>query len=339
MSDALNALIYGLRDVLAGAGATLLNRRSKIWLRTGFVTTDDPDNARIIADVNGVELPEGTANGDLFYINGAEALVRIPAGTEGQVLTMVGGVPTWAAGGPAPFDPLSVGTPLVWYDVSQGTEGSGGTAGKLITLPDLSGNGNHAVIPAGEEPTYDATDATINNIPSMYFPASTTKRVDLPDDLGLTTGAFTVVWVGYTDGGGANPSYFTASDGNVEVIANATKDTLTADATTTILQDDGPAVITDPQVGIAVIKTDGTGKLYVNRKTPKTGAIKTGGTGPNMTGVTLCLGHYKALAANVNFAMSGAHSHFGVYNGELSQADCEYLLDGLGAIAGITIGA
>lgn len=35
------------------------------------------------------------AEGDLYYSNGGEGFVRIPAGTEGQVLTMIDGIPTW----------------------------------------------------------------------------------------------------------------------------------------------------------------------------------------------------------------------------------------------------
>lgn len=50
MGDALNALIYGLRDVLSGAAATALNRRSRLWFRHGFTTTDDDEEGRIIVD-------------------------------------------------------------------------------------------------------------------------------------------------------------------------------------------------------------------------------------------------------------------------------------------------
>jgi len=40
------------------------------------------------------KLPDGTASGDMLYWNGS-AWVRIPVGTDGQVLKLVSGVPTW----------------------------------------------------------------------------------------------------------------------------------------------------------------------------------------------------------------------------------------------------
>lgn len=47
---ALDALIYGIRDLFSGAGATAQNRRSKLWLRNGFTVTDDDENGRLIVD-------------------------------------------------------------------------------------------------------------------------------------------------------------------------------------------------------------------------------------------------------------------------------------------------
>ena len=37
------------------------------------------------------------ANGDMYYRNSAGDFIRLPAGTAGQVLTVTGGVPAWAA--------------------------------------------------------------------------------------------------------------------------------------------------------------------------------------------------------------------------------------------------
>lgn len=39
------------------------------------------------------------AKGDIIYASGVDTLAKLPAGTDGQVLTLSGGVPTWAAGG------------------------------------------------------------------------------------------------------------------------------------------------------------------------------------------------------------------------------------------------
>lgn len=46
----LDALIYGVRDVLSGGGAATSYRRSKVWFRNGFTVTDDPVNERAVID-------------------------------------------------------------------------------------------------------------------------------------------------------------------------------------------------------------------------------------------------------------------------------------------------
>src|SRR5687768_7871461 len=130
---ALDALIYGIRDLFSGAGATPQNKRTKLWLRDGFTVTDDPDNGRTIVDSEGggaeapegdeddavaldgeggfkaigpvVVLPEGLTAGDIIYWDGA-AFARLAIGPEGYVLGSVGGLPAWVESGAAPvYDP------------------------------------------------------------------------------------------------------------------------------------------------------------------------------------------------------------------------------------------
>lgn len=80
---------------------------------------DDGERRYIDNQVRGVQqfltdeviaIPDDSGAGDLFYFNGTD-MVRVPAGTEGQVLTMVGGVPAWSSG--VVFDP-SVLNLAVW---------------------------------------------------------------------------------------------------------------------------------------------------------------------------------------------------------------------------------
>ena len=52
-----------------------------------------------VIEVNGGTHQTSYSTGDILYASAANTLSRLSAGTAGQVLTMSGGVPTWAAGG------------------------------------------------------------------------------------------------------------------------------------------------------------------------------------------------------------------------------------------------
>lgn len=51
----LDALIFGVRTIFAGVGATEQPTRSNIWFRTGLTATDDPATGRTIVDAEPVE--------------------------------------------------------------------------------------------------------------------------------------------------------------------------------------------------------------------------------------------------------------------------------------------
>ena len=221
------------------------------------------------------------------------------------------------------FDPLSVGTPLVWYDLGVCTQGGG-----IVTaLPDQSGNANDATVPAGDEPVYTATDATLNNLPTMGFPAADKLHVETPD-LGLTTGAFTAAIV------------FTCAGSYVFSPSNALGELYAPGGVLTGSNDDGTTNLTGPTmpaIAVAIYVANGaSSKLYVNAYTPTTGAAGA----QDLTGQTIRLGTYgAALSDAFGWEQEGVTAHFVVYDGALSQGDCEYLLDGFGAIAGVSIGA
>ena len=111
-------------------------------LKTGALrgTSGTADTMTLHASDGSVEIPKlkvgSDAAGDVLYHNGTN-YVRVAKGTDGQVLTLSGGVPTWASGGitvadqwrvnsnfdTASLDPVSSNWERVDH-ASQGTIGS-----------------------------------------------------------------------------------------------------------------------------------------------------------------------------------------------------------------------
>jgi len=56
-------------------------------------------NATAVSEVYGGTNQTTYATGDILYASGANTLAKLTAGTDGYVLTLASGVPTWAAGG------------------------------------------------------------------------------------------------------------------------------------------------------------------------------------------------------------------------------------------------
>lgn len=229
-----------------------------------------------------------------------------------------------------PFEPLSVAGCKVWYDLAQNTN-----AGGVVTaLPDQSGNARNATIAGGSEPTYTASSAPFGNKPVMTFPPSDAKAVASPD-LGITTGARTFVFVGDIGVTGANNMAFSDSGGTLWLRGNGTGlgIEVTPDGTVNIIADTAASTLSTPMVVIWV-NNGASSKLYVSALTPTTG------TTPilDMTGLSVTLGNYAAGPPGATWAQDGSTAQFLVYDSALSQADCEYLLEGFGAQHGITIG-
>lgn len=224
------------------------------------------------------------------------------------------------------FNPLSVGTPKVWYDIAHCTQG----AGIVTAIADQSGNGNAAAITGGSEPTYTATNAGFNSLPTMDFPAAATKNVVVPD-LGLTTGAVSFVVVGNANPASGNAYVFSASNAKAEVYYGQ------ATSFTNGSNDDGTTnLIGDPISSSSVlvyIANGASSKIYVNKKTAVVGAAGA----QDLTAKTIRLGNYGPFAG-AGFSQTGSTAHFLAYSGALSNADVAYLLSGFGALAGIAIG-
>jgi hypothetical protein len=232
-------------------------------------------------------------------------------------LTTVGGV-----GSDSGFDPLAFGTPILW---ASGRSGITHGAGIVTAIDDLSPVDNDPIITSGQEPSYNATDADYGNNPTFEFPASDTKRVTIAGH-GLTTGPVTFVLVGHCENTigymmstSAGPPFIKHSGGQIFASGDGSStDLITGD-------DEVPSVL-------IFVCNGASSKLYVSNKTPVTG-----NSGPfDFTGLTLWLGNYGA-GVNALFTQEGPTAEFMIFNGALSQGDCEALLDGFGAIHGITI--
>lgn len=311
MSDALNALIYGLRDVVTGVGATLLNRRSKIWLRTGFLVVDDPDNARMIADVNGAELPDDIAAGDLFFYDGAE-LVRIPIGTAGQVLTVNATEDgyEWTDGGAVvgPFAPQDDASCICWFDTETGVVLSGSD---VTQWTDQSGNGCHATVPGGATaPTYTASNATYNNKGSIDFGnIAMALRATIP-----ATEPAIVYAVGHDGYNGTTVTncywWDFANAGNKKILDDALSQAGVGifDGAFVLA---GTTRLNAASVVAASFDAAGDDKLYIND--PATAAAS-GAAGNTAAGTSLTIGQYGNYGAPSPFSLRGSLVAFGVFN-------------------------
>jgi hypothetical protein len=129
------------------------------------------------ASSDAVELPSGLAAGDLLYVDGSENLVRIPIGTEGQVLTVVAGLPAWAGG--ASFDPATLSLTGWWRGSYAGspwtpTASAGGSGGNgnlaEATNPPATGAAVNGFTPADCDGTNDILTAA--NQLSTYVTAA-----------------------------------------------------------------------------------------------------------------------------------------------------------------------
>lgn len=66
---------------------------------SGLLTSQE---AQFVSDLTGITY----AAGDILYYDGAQ-LNTLGAGTDGHVLTLASGIPSWAAGGSIAFNDLS----------------------------------------------------------------------------------------------------------------------------------------------------------------------------------------------------------------------------------------
>lgn len=121
-----------------------------------------------------------TAAGDTLHATAAGVLARLPKGTDGQVLTLASGLPSWAAGGGSAEDPLAILD--VIEDFISGTSATAGSIGSTgwgdsggAAPTNLDGVANHpGIIQKG-------TSATQDTVAALFSKNSTTAVVLLPD--------------------------------------------------------------------------------------------------------------------------------------------------------------
>jgi len=230
------------------------------------------------------------------------------------------------AAGAAAFDPLSVGTPLLWIDAANGVTHTGdGTP--VTAIADQAAGTMTVTVPGAKRPTYDLADANYNNAPTID--CGTAQGIELTTT-GLTTTAFTLVMVA----NGVDNAWMQDGNGNYLVYAGAGTGNdlgITANAATYLATSGNESGV----AGVYIFVFNGaSSKIYASALT----AAASGDAGAlaDLTGLTVTLGGPSGL---VGVGLMGSIRHAMIYSGALSNADCGYLLTGFGAESVITIGA
>ncbi|MFV0266282.1 MAG: hypothetical protein ACK5HT_04015, partial [Draconibacterium sp.] len=86
---------------------------------TAQVRSEIPDVSGFLTSEADPSVPTGTQAGDMQYWNGTK-WINVAAGSEGQVLTFVGGVPTWKTIEPGDGDVKNPITGKIWMDRNLG---------------------------------------------------------------------------------------------------------------------------------------------------------------------------------------------------------------------------
>jgi hypothetical protein len=95
------AIDTSLVDLKGGTTGQVLSKNSNTDLDYAWVAQDDS---------NAIQNALLTTTGDTIYASGASTPARLGIGTTGQILTVAGGVPTWAAAPSASLDLAQIAT-------------------------------------------------------------------------------------------------------------------------------------------------------------------------------------------------------------------------------------
>lgn len=234
-----NVTIQGAYDVQYGG---FLNELANFNVDVSGGAVDlDADGVSFRLSGLGAGLTLGSdATGDIFYRNSGGYLTRLPVGSNGDVLTIATGLPSWAA----PSGGLTVGTSTI----TSGTNtrvlyNNSGTLGEYT----ISGSGNVAMTSA---PTI--TDAKIRQ--DVRTETGTTYTIQASDEgLDIYFTNASDITVTLPNGLSDNFICFVYKKGTGNVILSATT-TLEAVATTIYVEDAGASV---KHIGSNVWQADG----------------------------------------------------------------------------------
>lgn len=99
----------------------------------GTITTGTWNGTKI-AEAYGGTNQSTYATGDILYASGVNTLSKLAAGTNGYVLTLAGGVPTWAASASGFSDPMTTRGDIIYRNSSNTTARLAlGTSGQVLT--------------------------------------------------------------------------------------------------------------------------------------------------------------------------------------------------------------
>ena len=155
----------------------------------------------LVAANGGTGQPGGYSAGDILYASGASTLSKLAAGSNTEVLTLAGGVPTWAAPTTGTMTSWTLagdsGTPqtvsdgeTATIDISGGalTSVAGATRTVTIGLPAYTGASNVGYVPTGGSVNEFLTGAGTWVAGETYDLNATTSGADVNVNLTSTSG-------------------------------------------------------------------------------------------------------------------------------------------------------
>jgi hypothetical protein len=194
---------------------------------TGALTSTSLTPTNALGATYGGTAQTSYATGDILYASAANTLSKLAAGTNGYVLTLSGGVPTWAAGASGGVSSFSAGT--TGFTPNTATTGAVTLAGTLATtnggtgLTAFTANGivyasSTSALTTGSALTFNGTDLATTGkataarlvVTGSTVPGGSLSGLYLPSasNLGLYSGGYDVarlspVGIGIFGGGTA----------------------------------------------------------------------------------------------------------------------------------------